>query len=783
VNARDPADLGRLLISIFIAGVGLIAARGAEQTTAGIEADLVEAIGRLPAAIVGGALVAVQVLYLVLLLVVPVALVVLRNWRLLGRVVLGYVVCAIATTLAVDGLITQSTTPLPETGLGERANDAWPPTHGVATTLTVLIVLTPVLNRAWRRFGWAFVATLAVLRIITARDVVLDLVLALGIGGLVGYGILVLLGRRHSRPGPADVAAALRRLHLDPVSVAALPPTSHESLPFTAALADGSRAHCKVLAPWNVRADSLQRTYRRVRTRGLGEEVPYSTVRRAAAVEAMLGLAAARAGVTTPELLGVAPLPDDEMLLAFRHLDGHRLAEQPDLPDRLTDEVLDTMWSAVAALRAAGLAHRDLGLDSWLVDEAGRVHLVDFSFGEPAASDGALRADVAELLAATYAVVGAERAAAAALRGIGPDALAEGIGHLVPAALSRRTRSGVKAAGGLEPLVAAASAAAGVVEPQFAAIERVKPRTLVMAGLLAVAIYVLLPQLTDLPRMIEAVREADVLLVLAVLGASLATYIGTALSLSGSIPAPVRFVHSLEASVAATFVGAVAPPGVAHVGLNVRFAQKQGLSAPQAVSATASKEVAMIAVHLALLVLFAFAAGSTGALQAELAKLPSGRTLLIGAAIALAAVGLAAAVPQVRRIVTGSVLPALRHSVDSIRALLADPLRLLVIFVGALMLQMGYIGALYFAQRALGGEITLVAIGLLYLTVGSAASIAPTPGGVGAVEAVLLTGLTGLGMAAAPALAAVFVYRFATFWLPIPIGGVTMRHMIARDLL
>ena len=86
-------------------------------------------------------------------------------------------------------------------------------------------------------------------------------------------------------------------------------------------------------------------------------------------------------------------------------------------------------------------------------------------------------------------------------------------------------------------------------------------------------------------------------------------------------------------------------------------------------------------------------------------------------------------------------------------------------------------------MRALGGDVPLVTIALLYLTVGSAAAVAPTPGGVGAVEAVLLAALTGVGMAAAPALAAVFLYRLVTFWAPIPIGALALRFLTAREVL
>lgn len=257
----------------------------------------------------------------------------------------------------------------------------------------------------------------------------------------------------------------------------------------------------------------------------------------------------------------MAPLAvGDTMVIAFEEVVGERLGDIP--AERITDDVLDQAWSNLAALRAAGIAHRDLELSSWLLDAEDRLWLIDFSFGEPAATDGAWSADIAELLAATYALVGAERAVAAAVRVIGAPVLATGLSHLVPVALTRQTQSAVKAQpGGLGPLVDATAAACGITEPQFAPIERVKPRTLVMAGLLATAIYVLLPQLTDLPRMIEAIREADPRFVGAAALASLVTYVGSGMAISGSSPTPIRTLHSMLASVSATFVGAIPRPG------------------------------------------------------------------------------------------------------------------------------------------------------------------------------------------------------------------------------
>ncbi|MGB8022289.1 MAG: YbhN family protein [Candidatus Nanopelagicales bacterium] len=718
-----------------------------------------------------------------LFLTIPLALLAMRRWRRWAIYTLGWVLTSVLVSLADAKLVPSGASSLAADPSEMDRYRAWPPSQSVATAVCAVVLLSPYLSRAWRRFGWTVVGVLALMRVVTADEVVLDLVLSIGIGGAVGTGLLLVFGRHMEVPTTTSVLGALDRVGLHALEVERVERSAQASLPFRAKLADGTALHCKVISPGHYEADSLLRTYRRVRLRELGEDVAFSTARRAVAVEAMLAMTAATAGARTPRVLGVAPLdPVDAMVIAFEEVAGEPLSEVD--PSRITDSVLDQAWQHVVALRAAALAHRDLQLSSWILDPRGRLWIIDFSFGEPAATDGALSGDVAELLAATYVVVGTERAVAAAVRVLGAPILASGLSHLVPVALTRATRAAVKSMpDGLAPLVEAAATACGVSEPEFAPIERVKPQTLVMGGLLALAVYFLLPQLADLPRMLEAIREADPRLAAGAAVASVLTYVGSAMAISGSSPTPIRTVHSMLASVSATFVGAIAPPGVAHVGLNTRFFAKQGMPGPVAISATAAKEVAVGVVHVALLILMAVLAGSSGALQEELARLPSLQTVGLAVAAVLTLVCAAAATPRVRSLVQDTVLPAVRESLTSLRGLASSPAQMLMLFVGALVLQIGYVAALYLAARALGGEVGFVTIGLVYLTVGSVASVAPTPGGIGAVEAVLLAALTGVGMDPASALAAVFLYRLVTFWLPIPAGGLSFRFLVARDLL
>jgi uncharacterized protein (TIRG00374 family) len=63
------------------------------------------------------------------------------------------------------------------------------------------------------------------------------------------------------------------------------------------------------------------------------------------------------------------------------------------------------------------------------------------------------------------------------------------------------------------------------------------------------------------------------------------------------------------------------------------------------------------------------------------------------------------------------------------------------------------------------------------------ASSAPTPGGVGAVEAALIAGLTAFGVNPGTALAAAFGYRLVSAWIPVLIGWVLYNRLQRRGVI
>jgi uncharacterized protein (TIRG00374 family) len=104
-----------------------------------------------------------------------------------------------------------------------------------------------------------------------------------------------------------------------------------------------------------------------------------------------------------------------------------------------------------------------------------------------------------------------------------------------------------------------------------------------------------------------------------------------------------------------------------------------------------------------------------------------------------------------------------------------------MLFGGSALITLAYIGALAASVQAFGGGPGIAVIGAVYLGAAAVAAVAPTPGGLGALEAAMVAGLTSAGMAAGPAVSAVLLSRLATYWLPIAPGWLSWRVLQRRE--
>ena len=244
------------------------------------------------------------------------------------------------------------------------------------------------------------------------------------------------------------------------------------------------------------------------------------------------------------------------------------------------------------------------------------------------------------------------------------------------------------------------------------------------------------------------------------------------------MPGPVPFWPATLTQAASSFVNRVSPANVGGMALNARFLQKNDVPPSAGVAAVGVNALMGAVAHLILLVIFFTLAGHR---LAQAFKLPPASKLLLLLAIAAGLTGIVLATRRGRRLATTRLLPGLRTAAASLRTVAASPAKLTLLAGGSALITLAYIGGLAASVQAFGGGAGITEIGAVYLGAALIAAASPTPGGLGAIEAALVAGLTGIGLPPGPAVSAVLTYRLATYWLPVLPGWICLRILQKRD--
>jgi glycosyltransferase 2 family protein len=775
---RHPGDVIRLIIAGLVLAGALAVTVATHATYAGASAAAVTAVA--PSTLAGRVL--AGLVHVVLVTAAAAALVLTlryRRFRLLASLAGG----AVLASAVVIGII--------DLAGGQRPRDLatgtsqWPWLTGaslagpalLAAAVAVTVAAAPWLSRPWRRTAWTTLWLAAVARLITGTASPMEVVLGFAAGVTVGAGALVLFGVPDRRIGPAGIAAVLGSAGLPVTGVEPAGVQAKGSRPFVAAAGDGQPLFIKVLGSDQRDADLLYRAYRFIRLRDVGDTRPAASLIQAVEHQALAAVMAERAGVAVPAVRQVIKTADGSALLVMDRVDGSALDQVP--AQRLSDTMLRKLWEQVDRLHRARIAHRSLRAANIVADGTGRPWVVDFSFSELGATQRQMALDVAELLASLAAIIGADKAVAAAAAVIGSDSLAAAVPLLQPLALSAGTRRAVARQDGLLAQTrAAAAAASGREDTELARIQRVRPRTLLAIAALAGAFYYLLPQLAQVGSSWRAVQSADWAWLPLVIALSAVTYLASAVGLVGAVLPRIRFWPTVLAQAASSFVNRVSPANVGGMALNARYLQKSGVETSAGVAAVGVNSLAGAIVHLVLLVVF-FTWSGHGLASAF--KLPSSSKLLLILAIIVAIVGIVLATRPGRRLAAGKLIPGLKSAVVSLRRVARNPVKMLMLFGGSALVTLAYVGALAASVQAFGGGPGVILIAAVYMGAAAIAAAAPSPGGLGAIEAALVAGLTGIGMQAGPAVSAVLLYRLATYWLPVAPGWLAWRVLQRRD--
>lgn len=771
-------DLVRLVSGLVLVGAGALVAEVAQATIEGVEEDLAGAFARLPGQIEAAVLTIAQVVTSFVPLVTLVVLLARRRWRVAVLLVVTGGVATLAMLVA-DGVVINRdlAQALADLRAENDVSSAYPTSPVIASTVAVVTVAAPWLSRRWRQTLWYGVGILVVLRLIAVANPAFDLVLAIGVGTVVGSLVLVLFGSPSAEPQPREVLGALRSDGLDPKRIDRVD-LGRGSLRYQVLEEGGARYDVLLRTPTQRDADLLPRLYRRLRYRSSEVGTRYATVKRRIEHEALILVLAHQAHVRAPRVVRIGTTERGSAYLVT--------APAPSAPagpdDLARPEVLEDLWTQVGELHDAGLAHRRLALEALRVDDEGRVWLEDFDAAQTAPAVTEVARDAAALLVESALVVGPDDAVAAAVRVRGAERVAPALRMLQPLALPPLTRQRVKEHGAdlLTSLRGAVNEATGEPDIELEHLERIKPKTVAITAVSALAFYSLLPQLADFDTTARAFGDAKPLWILAAVAASAVSYPFAAVSFQGAVTDDIPFAPNLRAQVAGSFAGLVGPAGAGGFALNARFLQRLGVSTTDAGGSVAVNAVGGFAVHLLFLAGFVVWAGSTGTGGLSL---PDAQIVLLVVAVLLVIVGVLVAVRPARRRLVAPAIATLKDGLAQIGRTFQNPGRVIALFGGSAGITLTYVVAVACCVEAFGGGISVPQVGAAYLVAVAVATVAPTPGGIGAIESAMIAGFTAFGLADGVAVSSTLTFRLATFWLPLLPGWLALGWMQRNDEL
>ncbi|WP_084535583.1 lysylphosphatidylglycerol synthase transmembrane domain-containing protein [Nocardia yamanashiensis] len=692
----------------------------------------------------------------------------------------------------------------------------------IAMLAAVLTVASPWLPAGWRRWWWTLLLAFVPIHLVVSLVVPSRAMLGLAVGWFVGAVIVLVVGTpalevpldaavrvlaqrgfrvtafkvlRPSARGPLVISATTT-----PAPELAAAPEPGLTSKFIATPdnpeADGGSAReqpagAVLTAAENGRRDDeliIEMYGANLRSRGVllqfrrwltirkGEyPAAFASMRRAVEHRALMGFAIADLGLASNKPLTVAALDRGWMLYAHTVPQGRPLAASDG------EKTLTKVWQALHTMHQAQISHGDLRAEEIRVLDDDTVLFGGFVHSEFGAYQARFDSDIAQLLLSAAALFGPEVAVRNALEVLGEDLVLDASRRLTKTAIPAQVRKAVPDVG--EVMKATRDEVAhqtGQDKIEAAQITRFSRNQIIQLVLLIGLVYVAYPYISAVPTFTSELRNINWWWALLGLTVSALTYVGAAMALWACASEAVKFRNLLLMQVANTFAATTTPAGVGGLALSVRFLQQGGLGAVRATAAVALQQTVQVITHLVLLLFFSVAAGVSTDLSHFV---PNATVLYLVAGALLGLLGATMFIPKVRRWLVTEVRPQLAEVLEQLKDLGRRPARLAMIVGGCATTTLGMALALWASIEAFGGSTTFVTVTIVTMIGGTLASAAPTPGGVGAVEAALIGGLAAFGVPPGIAVPSVLLYRVLTCWLPVFCGWPIMRWLTAKDMI
>jgi glycosyltransferase 2 family protein len=772
--ARRTSDILRLLLATVFLGVVITSSLITRYDWVSLEKSISDIVGVLTPTQSNLVYLAYGIAILVLPFAILIGLIAGRHWKLLGAYAAAGVIAVLALSVRPDGISAPQwhfdVAEQPKTFLSQFLDDP----RWIAMLAAMLTVSGPWLPARWRHWWWALLLAFIPIHLVVSAVVPARSLLGLAVGWFVGALVILVVGTPALEvPLEGAVRAMDRRgCRVSDLTVVRL--AGRGSLLLSATCEDGTVKELELYSPNQRSGGALRQLWRKFTLRG-GETAPFhASMRRVVEHRALMAIAIGDLGVANTSPVTVTPLDRGWTLYAHTPASGTPVDEATEAT------LVPRIWGALRILHDQHISHGDLRARKISVD-GDTVMFGGFEHAEYGATDAQLQSDIAQLLVTTTALYDAPTAVRAAMGVFGKGAVLTASQRLAKAAVPKRIRESIPDARGvLSTARDEVMLQTGADEIETATVTRFNRNQILQMVLLVALVYVALPFISTVPTFLSELRTANYWWALLGLLISVSKYVGAAAALWACADGLVSFRNLTLMQVANTFAATTTPAGVGGLALSARFLQKGGLGALRAATAVALQQSVQVVTHITLLILFSAFAGAS----ADLAKFVPSATIVyaVGAAIVVVLAAFVV-VPRLRRFLTGTVGPRVREVLDDLRELASEPRRLILIVLGCAATTLGGALALWACIEAFGGNVSIVTVTVVTMIGGTLASAAPTPGGVGAVEAALIGGLAAFGVPAGIAVPSVLLYRVLTCWLPVFVGWFLMRWLTDKDMI
>ena len=656
-----------------------------------------------------------------------------------------------------------------------------------AAMASFLTVSGPRRIRSCTKWGWNVLYAVAVLMVVLSWNSLAGVIASYAIGRVIGMLIRFAIGTQNNGAWGSQIAQSLRSIGIDTslltrrvapyVDSGVLKATLDEnSRIYDVVDYDGKQYTVSVLDNQVHAAGYLNQVWQWLRLTGVSMRRDRSSVDAMHHHYAMI-LGLSNAGLETPRVYGVADYGESSILVFHRN----RMPLECN-QNTMSDHDMEAFMEYLTTAHHHGFTHRRITPETLSRMENGHPVIAGWHNGDYGSSAPNFALDKVQLLVLLATLNGNDRAIACARRTWGDEQLIDLAPFIQKAAIPASTRA---LPGWDKHVLTDLRTRISALAPQDVAdsmekvtLSRFSLRSFIAIALLVVAVYVVFTQIQP-AEMIKAVRDANLAMALVCVALGFVAWLGSAITLGVFMDSDKRNTIGLYCSqMASGFTAVSMPAGVGPAFVNLQFLRKSGYRSTAATAVMSAVWAVQGGTTIVLLLTIGLFTGRN-----TLSGMIPTNTLIMVIAIVALVVSAAMAIPPVRHLVTEKYLPVVKAYARNLVNVLARPKELALGIAGALVLNLATGLGFWAALMAFGYHTNPAETTFIFLLANTLGSAVPTPGGLGAVEAVLSVAFTAVGIPSSIAVSATLVYRIAFYWLRIPVGALAMKWLDMHNLI